>query len=102
MLCTVLKCCHLKITKSPPSLDNANTYSFNQSFTTFFVPESRKKTSEPKTSKPSKRKCPSDAEFQDSPPGSSDDSVSCSKMQEACSSTASSPTLKIKGSNALM
>ena len=64
--------------------------------------ESRKKASEPKTSKPSKRKCPSDAEFQDSPLGSSDDSASCSKMQEACSSTASSPTLKIKGSNALM
>ena len=79
-----------------------NTYSFNQSFTFFLVPESRKKASETNTSKPSKRKCPSDAEFQDSPPGSSDDSASCSKMQEACSSTASSSSLKIKGSNALM
>lgn len=62
----------------------------------------RKKASEPKTSKSSKRKCPSDAEFQDSPPGSSDDSAPGSKIQEACSSTASSSTLKIKGSNALI
>ena len=84
------------------SLDKANTNYFNQSFSIFFVPESRKKASEPKTSKSSKRKCPSDAEFQDSPPGSSDDSASCSKIQDACSSTASSSTLKIKGSNALM
>lgn len=84
----------------PYSLDKANTNYFNQSFSIFFVPESRKKASDPKTSKSSKRKCPSDAEFQDSPPGSSDDSAS--KMQEACSSTASSSTLKIKGSNALM
>ncbi|XP_020611229.1 E3 ubiquitin-protein ligase RAD18-like isoform X3 [Orbicella faveolata] len=63
---------------------------------------SRKKASESKTSKSSKRKCPSDAEFQESPPGSSDDSASCSVIQEACSSTASSSTLTIKGSNALI
>ena len=125
VLCTVLQCCHLKSTsllkftsysstcllasvakylqtRITYSLDNGNTNSFNQSFATFFVLESRKKASEPKTSKSSKRKCPSDAEFQDSPPGSSDDSASCSKMPEASSSTASSSALKIKGSNALM
>ncbi|XP_078342670.1 E3 ubiquitin-protein ligase RAD18-like isoform X2 [Oculina patagonica] len=62
----------------------------------------RKKPSEPKTRKSSKRKCPPDVELQDSPAGSSDDSASCSVIQEACSSTASSSTSTIKGSNALI
>ena len=75
---------------------------FELLFLITFLSVSRKKASEPKTSKSSKRKCPSDAEFQESSPGSSDDLALCSVMQEASSSTASSSTVTIKGSNALM
>ncbi|KAJ7376388.1 E3 ubiquitin-protein ligase rad18 [Desmophyllum pertusum] len=60
----------------------------------------RKKSREPKTSKSGKRKCTTEVE--DSPAGSSDDSMSCTVIQEACSSTASSSTLTVKGSNALI
>lgn len=62
------------------SLDKVNINYFNQFFLIFFVFESRKKGSEYKISKFSKRKCLFDVECRDFFFGLSDDLVFCLKM----------------------